>query len=127
MEGHGIFQVERVGDATENGKVFVAAQIDNHVKTPLTEQLDRLGRLITVASYVISALILIGRMAMYFLNFDFTWISFIQYFLATIMICVTLIVVAVPEGLKPIILYARCTHVKQWGLLLLFAQIRQEH
>lgn len=99
MEGHGIFQVERVGDATENGKVFVAAQIDNHVKTPLTEQLDRLGRLITVASYVISALILIGRMAMYFLNFDFTWISFIQYFLATIMICVTLIVVAVPEGL----------------------------
>lgn len=51
MEGHGLFRVEKVGDATENGKVFVAAQIDNSVKTPLTEQLDRLGRLVTWGSY----------------------------------------------------------------------------
>ena len=27
--GHGVFRVTRVGDATENGKVFTAAQIDN--------------------------------------------------------------------------------------------------
>ena len=38
MEGHGVFQVERVGDATESGKVFTAAQIDDGVKTPLDEQ-----------------------------------------------------------------------------------------
>ena len=43
MEGHGICQVLAVGDATENGKVYKAAQIDDTVKTPLNEQLDRLG------------------------------------------------------------------------------------
>ncbi len=99
MEGHGVFQVEYIGDATENGKVFVATQIDNNVKTPLTEQLNRLSRLITVGSYVIAALILMGRMAMYFLSFNFAWVSFLQYLLGAVMICVTLIVVAVPEGL----------------------------
>ena len=35
MEGHGVMKVKAVGDHTENGKVFVAAQIDNSVKTPL--------------------------------------------------------------------------------------------
>lgn len=99
MEGHGVFRVERVGDATENGKVFVAAQIDNSVKTPLTEQLERLGKLITWASYAVAALILVGRVIMFFAENSFSWIPFIQYLLDTIMICVTLIVVAVPEGL----------------------------
>jgi len=99
MEGHGVFRVTRVGDATENGKVFTAAQIDNSVKTPLTEQLNRLGKLITWASYVLGTLILAGRLLMYFNENTFDWVHFVQYFLDTIMICVTLIVVAVPEGL----------------------------
>ena len=43
MEGHGVLEVLAVGDATENGKVFEAAQIDDSVKTPLNEQLDRSG------------------------------------------------------------------------------------
>ena len=43
MEGHGVMRVTAVGDATENGKVFEAAQIDDSVKTPLNEQLDGLG------------------------------------------------------------------------------------
>ena len=99
MEGHGVFRVERVGDATENGRVFVASQIDNSVKTPLTEQLERLGLVITWLSYSFAALILVGRTAMFFTNFSFEWVHFVQYFLDTIMIGVTLIVVAVPEGL----------------------------
>lgn len=37
---------QAVGDATENGKVYEAARIDDSVKTPLNEQLDRLGLLI---------------------------------------------------------------------------------
>lgn len=88
-----------VGDATENGKVFVAAQIDNSVKTPLTEQLDRLGRLVTWGSYGFAGLILVGRIIMFFTEYALDWIHFLQYLLDTIMICVTLIVVAVPEGL----------------------------
>ena len=99
MEGHGICQVLAVGDATENGKVYKAAQIDDTVKTPLNEQLDRLGKLITQFSYAIAFLIIIGRVLMFFLHHDFDWIHFISYILQTVMIAVTLIVVAVPEGL----------------------------
>lgn len=51
MEGHGVMRVFAVGDHTENGKVFEAAQIDDSVKTPLNEQLDGLGDLITKISY----------------------------------------------------------------------------
>ena len=100
MEGHGIMRVLAVGDMTENGKVFEAAQIDDSVKTPLNEQLDGLGDLITKISYVFAALIIVGRIVMYFLNTpDFGWIDFLAYLLQTLMVAVTLIVVAVPEGL----------------------------
>lgn len=100
MEGHGIMRVLAVGDSTENGKVFVASQIDDSVKTPLNEQLDRLGKLITWASYAFAAVIIVGRIVTYFLKYpDFDWIAFIAYILQTLMVAVTLIVVAVPEGL----------------------------
>ena len=152
MEGHGIFRVEAVGDKTENGKVFEAAQIDNSVRTPLNEQLDGLADIITKGSYVFAALIIGGKLVV---NFDWAPIAFtliiptaiffylvirkfdnwkwhaitvsiiayfvilmamvifffntltpdkhvadlITYTLDTLMIAVTLIVVAVPEGL----------------------------
>ena len=103
MAGHGICRVLAVGDATESGKVFEAAQIDDSVKTPLNEQLDRLSSLITNISYVLAVLILVGRMAVYFVSGPgangFEWVNFAAYFLSTVMIAVTVIVVAVPEGL----------------------------
>lgn len=99
MEGHGIMEVFAVGDMTENGKVFKAAQIDSSVKTPLDEQFDRLGRMISIFSYIIATAIIIGRITMYFLHQDFDWISFITFFLQSLMIAVTLVVVSVPEGL----------------------------
>ena len=152
MEGHGRMVVEAVGDATENGKVYVEAQIDDGVKTPLNEQLDGLGRLITQMSYAIAALIIVGRLVHYF-NWEplswslalptglFFWLAvkrfprwnsktcltviaaffalfifmvisihdallpdenlplLLGHTLNTLMIAVTLIVVAVPEGL----------------------------
>lgn len=49
VEGHGIMKVRAVGDATECGRVYEASRIDNSVKTPLDEQLDRLGRFIAIA------------------------------------------------------------------------------
>lgn len=99
MEGHGVMRVTAVGDATENGRVFEAAQIDNSVKTPLNEQLERLGMLITRASYAVALAIVAGRLTMYFLNMQFDWMTFVAYLLQTVMIAVTLVVVAVPEGL----------------------------
>ena len=99
MEGHGVMHVLKVGDATENGKVFEAAQLDDGIKTPLDQQLERLGALISKFSYVIGILIIAGRIALYFINMDFEWLGFMAYFLQSVMIAVTLVVVSVPEGL----------------------------
>lgn len=99
MNGNGVFRVSAVGDATENGKVFTAAQIDNSVKTPLNEQLERLGRLISWLSYTVAALVVVGRIADFMLTEHYSTMTFIAYCLQTVMIAVTLIVVAVPEGL----------------------------
>ena len=66
MEGHGICRVFAVGDKTENGKVFEAAQIDDSVKTPLNEQLDGLSDLITNLSYLFAGLVIIGRLLVFF-------------------------------------------------------------
>ena len=100
MEGHGIFRVTAVGDKTESGKVFVAAQIDDSVKTPLNEQLDGLSDLITKLSYGFAVLVVVGRLLIYFLGDNsMEWAHITAYVLQTLMIAVTLIVVAVPEGL----------------------------
>ena len=100
VEGHGVFRVLHVGDKTENGKVFTAAQIDNSVKTPLNHQLDGLGKVITKVSYVLAAIILIGRVATYLQGVEeIVFMDFLAHLLQTFMIAVTLIVVTVPEGL----------------------------
>ena len=100
MEGHGVMEVSQVGDATEYGKVYKGAQIENDVETPLNIQLDKLANLITKISYTIAALILIIRCVTFFTGSHPTdWISIGQYILNTLMIAVTIIVVAVPEGL----------------------------
>lgn len=101
IEGHGVARVTAVGDSTENGKVMESVQIDSSVKTPLNEQLDRLGLFISHASYLIAALVIVGRVIAYFIYtdnpaFDF---DFLTHLLQSVMIAVTLIVVAVPEGL----------------------------
>ncbi len=97
-EGHGVMIVKTVGDATEYGKVYEAAQIDTGVKTPLTLQFEKLSRVLTWVSYTVGALIVVGRLLM------FDWagngtIETVNYVLNTIMLAVTLIVVSVPEGL----------------------------
>ena len=105
LEGYCVAKVLLVGDKTESGKVFEAAQVDEGDPTPLSEKLDSLADWITKASYVIAGLIVVGRLLRYFIGgeADFSnsegWIAFVSYFLKTIMIAVTLIVVAVPEGL----------------------------
>lgn len=123
LEGHGLMRVTAVGDATENGRVFTEVQIDSTVRTPLNEQLDRLGLFISRASYAIASLVVVGRIVMWFVSVshgrvpnvgiadDYSqisilppeitehFVSFIAYFLQSLMLAVTLIVVAVPEGL----------------------------
>ena len=101
MEGHGVMRVTAVGDATENGRVYEAVQITDNIKTPLDEQFERLGHLISIASYIIGAMIIVVRIIMYLTNTDtaINWMSFGAYVLQSIMIAVTLVVCSVPEGL----------------------------
>ena len=102
IEGSAVMHVEAVGVETEEGRGVMRSAEGSDVKTPLSQQLDRLGRYISVASFVIAILIVIGRMLYFFLHLPeagFDWISFADTLLSSIMIAVTLIVVAVPEGL----------------------------
>ena len=74
-------------------------------ETPLSKKLNGLADWITKASYVLAVLIIVGRIIWYFVSYDIElssgeyWIEFVSYLLKTIMIAVTLVVVAVPEGL----------------------------
>ena len=105
IEGYCTAKVIRVGDSTECGKVFKAAQVEEGDPTPLSKKLDWLSKIITTASYIIAGLIIVGRLVVYFVQGDADFgetegiIAFVKYILDTIMIAVTLIVVAVPEGL----------------------------
>lgn len=102
LDGHCLYQIDRVGDATEYGRVFEGAQLEADVETPLSRQLDGLAGMITRVSYAIAALVLLGSVGLYALEggFDaFDWPHALGYFLQKVMIAVTVIVVAVPEGL----------------------------
>lgn len=103
-DGHGVIEVKKVGDTTEYGKVFEGVQIDSSVKTPLDEQLHKLASLMSRIGYAIAALVLVGRLFLYFHNPSHSlsaidWVDFGGYLLNTVMIAITVVVVAVPEGL----------------------------
>ena len=100
VDGHGILRILKVGDSTEYGQVHEGAQIKSDIVTPLNQQLHRLASLVTWASYTLATLIIVGRLLLYFNGEHSTdWMATGQYILHTLMIAVTLIVVAVPEGL----------------------------
>ena len=101
LEGHALCRVLVVGDATEQGKIFEGIQIDTSVVTPLNRQLDHLSTLIARVSYLLAVLILIGSTLVYIHDGGFSapWDATLAYFLSKIMLAVTVIVVAVPEGL----------------------------
>lgn len=104
VDGNGVFEVTTVGDLTEYGKVYEGSQIDTEVETPLKIQLNKLADLITKASYGIAIIIVVARLLTYFIPLigagtGIDWLSAGGFILNTIMIAVTVIVVAVPEGL----------------------------
>lgn len=104
IDGNCLYQVTAVGDNTEEGKGVALTREGSDVETPLNQQLDQLGGMISKASFIIALLIVIGRTIYFFTTgFDaagaFDWLHFAEFMLSSIMIAVTLIVVAVPEGL----------------------------
>lgn len=103
IEGSCVMQVRSVGMDTEEGKGVARASEGSDVKTPLNKQLEQLGGWISRASFFIATLIVVGRVLFFWLSGGFdggiTWVELLQFVLASVMIAVTLIVVAVPEGL----------------------------
>jgi len=103
IEGSGVMCVTAVGLNTEEGKGALKIQEGSEVQTPLNQQLEKLGKWISIASFVIGVLIVVGRLIYLFNdgigNNDNDPAKVVEYILESIMIAVTLVVCAVPEGL----------------------------
>ena len=102
IEGTALYMVTAVGQETEEGKGAKILQEENTVETPLNNQLNRLAKSITKASYIIGTLIVIGRLMIFFLTGDpqeRELLDIIHVIINSVMLAVTLIVVTVPEGL----------------------------
>ena len=102
LEGTCYYKVTAVGAETEEGKGEKSIQEEETTETPLNRQLGQLGTILARASYIIAVLVVIGRIIYYFAGIPEELRSplfFIEYVLHSVMIAVTLIVVAVPEGL----------------------------
>ena len=107
VNGHGRMRVEQVGDATEIGKVARQSMERTEEPTPLNRQLTRLANLIGKVGFTVAALaFLILFIKDVCLVYDFSsfhslsdWLPALKETLQLFMMAVTLIVVAVPEGL----------------------------
>ncbi|MDR1624295.1 MAG: calcium-translocating P-type ATPase, PMCA-type [Tannerellaceae bacterium] len=100
VDGHGIFEVEKTGDATGYGKVYEGSLIDNNVETPLQIQLKGLANVISKAGYAIAGLTFTALFIQLLLSSSgIPFFSLASDILNIFMIAVTLIVVSVPEGL----------------------------
>lgn len=100
VDGHGIMEVEKVGDETGYGKVYEGSQIDNNVETPLQMQLAGLAKVISKAGYTIAGLTFGALLVKLLLSSGgMPVMDLISHILNIFMIAVTLIVVSVPEGL----------------------------
>ncbi|MDR0730020.1 MAG: calcium-translocating P-type ATPase, PMCA-type [Prevotellaceae bacterium] len=101
-EGQGVMQVTAVGDATEIGKTARDATEISGEETPLNKQLNRLSKVIGKIGFIIAAGTFILLVLRDYLNGELLFTPTLDTFstlLTYFMIAVTLIVVAVPEGL----------------------------
>lgn len=107
VDGHGTMRVESVGDATEIGKVARQSTEQTTEPTPLNIQLTKLANLIGKIGFSVAGL----AFAIFFIKdvllvYNFSsfhsfedWLPALKATLQYFMMAVTLIVVAVPEGL----------------------------
>lgn len=107
VDGHGMMRVLKVGDATEIGKVARQSTEETTEPTPLNLQLTKLAKLISWIGYSVAGItFLIFFLKDVVLAYDFSslhgweaWLPVLEDTLKYFMMAVTLIVVAVPEGL----------------------------
>lgn len=107
VDGHGSMRVLRVGDATEIGKVARQSTEQSTEPTPLNIQLTKLANLIGKIGFTVAGLaflVFFIKDVVFFYDFKslndwHDWMPVFKQTLKYFMMAVTLIVVAVPEGL----------------------------
>jgi len=106
MEGYSYAKVAAVGNQTEIGKLSREASSVSDAVTPLQTQLVRLGKVIAVTGGTLAAVLFLTLLVKAILSGQLpeSWSGYgeaesIRLMLSFFMIAVTLIVVAVPEGL----------------------------
>ena len=107
VDGHGCMKVDAVGDETEIGHVARHATTFTDIETPLNQQLNRLSKLINKVAFTISLLVFVAGTShglyVYFQELmpgqPIDWAIIAATLLKWFMVTVTLIVMAVPEGL----------------------------
>ena len=117
MSGSGRFTVTAVGDATEIGQVAREATELTSVKTPLNLQLDRLARLISRVGSAVSIaaflLFLVHDILTQSLWHTDDYVGMAETVLRYFMMAVTLIVMAVPEGLPMAVTLALALNMRR--------------
>jgi Ca2+-transporting ATPase len=104
IEGHCVLRITNVGDKTEFGQVAKESTIESEVDTPLNKQLNQLAKVISKVAYVVAGLTFLSLFCKDLLlepqiYTQGDWLNIAEHFLNYFMIAITLIVVAVPEGL----------------------------
>lgn len=117
MNGSARMKVTAVGDVTEIGKVATKSTEITSVKTPLNLQLDRLAKLISKIGSAVAILAFVG-----FLGHDILtnplwstteYLKMTEVVLKYFMMSVTLIVMAVPEGLPMAVTLALALNMRR--------------
>ena len=107
VDGHGMMKVLQVGDATEIGKVARQSTEQSGEPTPLNIQLTKLAKLIGKIGFTVAAatfIVFVSKDLYQYISANeisgwHHYMAIAQIVLKYFMMAVTLIVVAVPEGL----------------------------
>ena len=117
MSGRGEAVVTAIGDATEIGKVARKSTESTAVKTPLNMQLDKLAKFVSkiglTVSFVAFAIFLIHDILVNPLWGGNDYLRMAQVVLKYFMMAVTLIVMAVPEGLPMTVTLALALNMRR--------------
>lgn len=117
MNGRGTAVVTAVGDATEIGKVAQKSTESTSVKTPLNIQLDKLAKLIskigTIVSVAAFVIFLVHDILTNSIWLGNDYFGMMHIVLNYFMMAVTLIVMAVPEGLPMAVTLALALNMRR--------------
>lgn len=117
MNGNGRFLVTAVGDHTEIGKVARQATELTAIKTPLNQQLDLLAKLISKVGAAVSILAFLAFLLHDILTQPLwhttNYLGMAETVLRYFMMAITLIVMAVPEGLPMAVTLALALNMRR--------------